>query len=74
MTSKEKAIELFDKFSVSEFSETKGWYISIEESKDMAKGVVDEIVKELQDIAFNYDIENLPFLYWNQVKSEIEKL
>jgi len=33
---------------------------------------VDEIVKELEDIAMNYEVENLPFLYWRMVRIEIE--
>jgi len=64
MSTKEKAQELLDKFAVG------GW------RKEHATSCVDEIIKELKSIEFNYDLnfqsDLLP--YWDGVKSEIEAL
>lgn len=35
---------------------------------------IDEIIKELESTATNYDIEDLPIKYWQEVKEEIQKL
>ena len=72
MTAKEKAEELVLKMYAVRSNSVSD--ITLHFSKQCALIAVDEIVKELRDIAFNYDIENLPFLYWQEIKYEIEKL
>jgi len=68
LTPKEKAKELVETFSVNLFSESRGWYIDIDESKDMAKLAVNEILKvSLSYAGRDYD-------YYQEVKQEIEKL
>jgi hypothetical protein len=64
MTPKEKAQELLEKFAVG------GW------RKEHSISCVDEIIKELVDVEFNYnlDFHSDLLLYWNDVKTEIEAL
>lgn len=64
MTIKEKAQELLDKFAVGGCR------------KEHAMSCVDEIIKELLIIEFNYDLDFHSDLlpYWNEVKVEIEAL
>lgn len=46
-----------------------------EKAKQCALIAVEEIIKEIGDLMFSYDIDLLKDSnYWNQVKTEIEKL
>ena len=64
MTAKEEALKL-----VERFDEYADYPIGC------ALVAVDEIIKELKDFAFNYDVEGVElFYYWEQVKQEINKL
>ena len=68
MTAKEKAEELFDKM----FSSSRS--ITVEQSKKCALVAVDEVIKT---ICYCYPINEyeISFVeYWQEVKSEIEKL
>lgn len=64
MSTKEKAQELLDKFAFG------GW------RKEHALSCIDEIMKELISIEFNYNLDFHSDLlpYWNEVKIEIEAL
>lgn len=80
-TTKGKAEELVNRFSVDVFSENKGWYTSIEESKDMAKSVVDEIVMALKITTGHCELRKIDaievkkdFQFWQEVKQEIESI
>jgi len=73
MTPKEKAKELFNKYWIILKSNP---FKAKEQSVKCALITIDEIIKELIEVEFNYDLnlgsDLLP--YWNDVKSEIEKL
>ena len=77
MTPKEKANKLFETFTVQEFNDSKGWFTNVEESKLLAKYVVEEI-KET-GVLINRPCGHLPIEkkhkeYWELVAAEIEKL
>jgi hypothetical protein len=75
MTPQEKAKELVDGFTFSYIYFTNGFEGAKLNSKTCALIAVNEIIKELNSFAFNYDIEEVEnFNYWNEVKQEIEKL
>ncbi len=71
MTPKEKAQELIKKFSFNTrcFSETKGWEDSFFDAKECALIAVDEIISVI-DPETNF----ATWLYWKEVKQEIELL
>lgn len=64
MTAEEKAQELLDEFAVGDWG------------KEHAISCVNEIIKELLSIEFNYNLDFHSDLlpYWNEVKIEIEAL
>ena len=75
MTPKEKAFELAHKFRLLEIrtSENSHMMISMADAKQCALIAVNEILKE------NLELPDLPetiirYLYWQDVKQEIEKL
>jgi len=74
MTSKEKAKELFEKYSFFEV----GGYTGKHETKDMCKLCVDEIIDQWEYIdTYISDLGgklNPNLSYWMEVKSEIKKL
>ena len=76
MTPKEKAEELINKFipHTKVFHEVLGWEEYIDSAKECALIAVDEIINEVvnQKVPiYNYD---KVMDYWQQVKTEIEKL
>ena len=75
MTPKEKAKELFDKFSrhIMHFDEFEGWkeHIDSSEAKQFALVAVDEILNHHQQEQGLYRIDKY---YWQEVKKEIENL
>jgi hypothetical protein len=71
MTPQEKAAELLNKmFDYLNFHTDADVYYA----KKCALIAVDEIIFELESIDFRYDIDSLPYNYWQEVKQEIEKL
>lgn len=70
MTAKEKAKELVSNMKNCLFSD--GLY----DARQCAIICVDEVIKEILSIEFNYDMDFYSNLlpYWNEVKLEIEKL
>jgi hypothetical protein len=76
MEVKLKAKELVDKFIDKMFYLRDGYNTSevFDTSKQCALIAVDEILEELKSTEFNYDIEDLPIKYWQEVKNEIKKL
>lgn len=69
MTASEKAVELVNMF-YCKIIDT----VTLNEAKEFALMVVSEIIKEIEDIDFNNNLECHPFTYWDNVKQEIEKL
>ena len=72
MTPKEKAIELYNKMYETGFK-PKSVLIRIEQAKECALIAVDEILKE------NLELPDEPetvvrYLFWQEVKQEIENL
>jgi hypothetical protein len=65
LTPEQKAKDLVDKFKYNTraFNETNGWEDTCYNTKQCALIAIDEILKETLDIH-----------YWQQVKTEIEKL
>ncbi len=75
MNAKEKAQKLIDKYCSKHWEQKNGSIIiDLVTSKQCALICVDEIIIELKATAFNYDLEDLPLRYWQEVKVEIEKL
>ena len=84
MTAKEEAIELVNKFKIKVtvfYSEDSvPWVLNapmiIKSSKQCALICVDELIEEIKEIQFNYDIliEDTEVKYWKEVKEEINKL
>ena len=82
MTEKEKALELVSKFH-GRIADCGGFIKTMPRpvAKQSALICVDEMIKELQDVEFNYDLhnhnenslENTVIKYWQQVKQEINK-
>lgn len=70
MTEKEKAKELVEKFMNVEYNNDK--YIRHSEAKQCALITVDEINKFLNIV--QDDVSDRVFVYWQRVKTEIEKL
>jgi hypothetical protein len=68
MTPKEKAKELFDKMCLAIATESTefGYYTNVIHAKKCALIAVEEILKIFED--------SLNDIYWQEVKSEIEKL
>ena len=85
MTPKEKALEFTNKFTFNTrcFSETKGWEDSFFDAKQCALIAVDEIINmfigihnkfiEMDMLKGNVN-ETATYIYWQEVKQEIEKL
>lgn len=76
MTPKEKAIELLIKYQdIDTYNE---FYIYHELSKELALIAVDEILQILPKSEYLEDklesVKNRQLIYWQQVKTEIEKL
>lgn len=71
MTPEIKAKELMNRFNNEHFPESKEYiiYQSLEESKRCCLIAVDEIINYLKVNGFSTQIN-----YWEEVKSEIEKL
>jgi len=46
----DKANQLYIKFSVQDFTTSRGWFIDEEESKNMAIACVDEIIKAMNKL------------------------
>jgi hypothetical protein len=71
MTPKEKAKELYQKYSKGK--DENGWYLCEFDScaKKCALIAVDEIIKNDKE---NYGINGFVFEYWQEVKQEIENL
>lgn len=67
MTPEEKAIELVNKYFISDID--IDWYDSI----DCALIAVDEILNQVRDVAHE-EIATPVTIYWLKVKQEIEKL
>lgn len=79
MRAKDKAKELVEKFlPYSYYHEMDNSmnrnYQQEDNAKQCALICVDEIIKQLDCISFNHDIEDLPFKYWEEVKQEIYRL
>ena len=72
MTPKEKAQELVFKFKELPQEGTLMFYLAFEISKQCALIAVDEILSTLYD--YHYDSESGAYEYWQEVKTEIEKL
>jgi hypothetical protein len=72
MTPKEKAQELVSKFKELPQEGTLMFYLAFEISKQCALIAVDEILSTLYD--YHYDSESGAYEYWQEVKTEIEKL
>ena len=71
MTAKEKAQDLLNKFDSIIYTDQN----HDRQVKQCALAAVYEIIEELEDFAFNYDIEEVEnFYYWEEVKQEINKL
>ena len=67
MTSKEKALELVDKYN-NQLQKDMTCIVYVENAKQCALICVDEILKLYKD---NWNIANS---YWNEVKQELLKL
>jgi hypothetical protein len=81
MTSKERAIELVDKFreySHTEFISYRGGYqldTQIQNAKQCALIAVGEIIEATKVVVDRPDFNGIVFnTYWQQVKAEIEAL
>ena len=72
MTPKEKAIELYNKMYETGFK-PKSVLLRIEQAKECAIIAVDEII-EANPIAFDEDENCIAKQWWQEVKTEIEKL
>jgi hypothetical protein len=72
MTPKEKAQELVSKFKELPQEGTLMFYLAFEISKQCALIAVDEILSTLYD--YHYDSESGAYEFWQEVKTEIEKL
>lgn len=70
MTPKEKAKHLFEEYSFFEI----GGYNGKSEIKDMAKLCVDEILDFFNSLGWKLENGNGNVEFWQEVKSEIEKL
>ena len=80
MKPKEKAKELFDKMCLAIATETTefGYYTNVIHAKKCALIAVEEIIKANPIIPLQFMLESEAIdeavLYWQEVKSEIEKL
>ncbi len=71
MKPKEKAEDLLNKFDYIIYTDQN----HDRQVKQCALAAVCEIIEELQDFIFQYDVQESPDLYyWEEVKQEIEKL
>jgi hypothetical protein len=70
MTPKEKAKELFEKFipMTKDWDELNGWIDNVNNAKQCALIAIDEIIKE------HYPQDAKRCEYWDEVKTEIEKI
>jgi len=73
MTPKEKAKELKDKFQKQIFFYVTNERLDINEAKGLALIAVDEILSSNNTI-FETNIPHQCWIYWQEVKQEIEKL
>jgi len=75
MTTKEKAVELTEKFR-KPTTDCHGHSWLESQRKKCALICVDEIIKELLSVEFNYNLDFKSDLiqYWNDVKIEIKAL
>jgi hypothetical protein len=73
MDAKSKALEIVNKmYRGNVFSKTKEEHLTeLEEAKKYAIVAVDEIINDNPNI---YDSDRLNYKYWENVKSEIQKL
>tara|TARA_R110002153_G_scaffold113889_3_gene256432 strand:+ start:763 stop:993 length:231 start_codon:yes stop_codon:yes gene_type:complete len=76
MTAKEEALELVNRFGYSQKSVFPDSVLHAKHGKSDALICVDEILKEIKEIQFNYDIslKDTAIRYWKEVKEEINKL
>lgn len=73
MTSKEKAIDIYNKMYETGFK-PKSVLLRIEQAKECALIAVDEILSLSKIAAFRRDEVYMELEYWQEVKYEIEKL
>lgn len=76
MIPKEKAKELYDVFQQYRWDEEDGYMPCDIETKKMANKAVDKIIEELSNwFGGEYnEWDKQRFMYWKEVKQEIEKL
>jgi hypothetical protein len=75
MEPKDKAKEIVDKFQKQIFFNITNEILDIEEAKGCALIAVDEMLEELDNLAFyDFDYGISKMMYWQQVKHEIEQL
>ena len=79
MTPREKARDLYDKFSIHDFNEIRGWFLNEKETKEAAILCVSEILNSFNAFMdsrkeFRHELEIDVERYWQEVKKEIELL